>query len=110
VNPNALLLPHDDDPDRTTEVTGVDEPVTCERAWDWADGHYPLIPVPDEDGREQQIHFEMIGRPPRRQLIYVGMNHLGAERLMELLPPEVYRELARYGESEAGRRKRDGKC
>jgi transcriptional regulator with XRE-family HTH domain len=109
VNPNALLLPHDDAPERTTEVTGADGPVTRERAWDWADGHHPLIPAPDDEGQHQQIQFELIGRPPLRRLLFSGFNHLGAEELFTQLPTAVLRRLASIGETEAERRKRDGK-
>ncbi|MDX3519270.1 helix-turn-helix transcriptional regulator [Streptomyces scabiei] len=65
VSPSALLLPLDDSPERTVEITGAGT-VLADAAWDWADGRRPL-PMSGRDEGELWLEFELYGRPPGRR-------------------------------------------
>lgn len=65
VSPSALLLPLDDSPTSTIEVTGAGS-VSAEDAWDWADGFRPLKMAP-EDESTQLLEYDLNSRPSRRR-------------------------------------------
>lgn len=65
VSPSALLLPMDDSPHSTVEVTGAGS-VAAEDAWDWMDGRRPLK-VSDRDIGAALLEFQLYGRPPHRR-------------------------------------------
>lgn len=64
VSPSALLLPLDDDPAHTVEVTGAGT-VPADVAWDWLDGKRPLTYGNDEHAA--RMEHELYSRPPRRR-------------------------------------------
>ncbi|MFD8640788.1 helix-turn-helix domain-containing protein [Streptomyces zaomyceticus] len=65
VSPSALLLPLDDNPANTVEITGAGER-PADKAWDWADGKRPLF-VRWEHESEDISDFHRLSRPPRRR-------------------------------------------
>lgn len=70
VPPSALLLPLDDRPSTTFEVTGAGE-VRGDVAWDWADGRRPLKPIPAKSEHDTEetvaLEFLLYARPPVRR-------------------------------------------
>lgn len=65
VPPSALLLPPDDSPKSTVEITGGGT-VAADVAWDWLDGRRPLR-VSGQDIGAARLEFELYGRPPHRR-------------------------------------------
>lgn len=65
VSPSALLLPMDDSPNSSVEVTGAGA-VSAEDAWDWIDGRRPLRVVHRDVGAAL-LEFQLYGRPPHRR-------------------------------------------
>ncbi|MFF0506824.1 helix-turn-helix domain-containing protein [Streptomyces fimicarius] len=65
VNPSALLLPLDDAPAQTVEITGGGA-VSGATAWDWADGLQPLV-VTAENESTELLEFDLYARPARRR-------------------------------------------
>jgi len=65
VSPSALLLPLDDSPGSTIEITGAGT-VAADVAWDWADGKRPLR-VTGHDIGAARLEFELYGRPAGRR-------------------------------------------
>lgn len=65
VSPSALLLPLDDAPDGTLEITGVGA-VPADAAWDWMDGRRPLE-LPEGDTSTAMLDYALYSRPPRRR-------------------------------------------
>jgi transcriptional regulator with XRE-family HTH domain len=68
VSPSALLLPLDDTPNRTVEITGAgDHPVRADVAWDWMDGKRPLRLTRGNEETEL-LEYDLYSRPQRRRL------------------------------------------
>ncbi|MFF7842847.1 helix-turn-helix domain-containing protein [Streptomyces ossamyceticus] len=65
VSPSALLLPLDDSPKSTTEVTGGGT-VPADVAWDWADGQRPLHIIGTDVGAAW-LEYQLYGRPAHRR-------------------------------------------
>ncbi|WP_329315441.1 helix-turn-helix domain-containing protein [Streptomyces sp. NBC_01262] len=65
VAPSALLLPLDDSPKSSVEITGAGT-VPADVAWDWADGQRPLR-VSGHDPHAVWLEAELYGRPPGRR-------------------------------------------
>lgn len=65
VSPSSLLLPLDDSPAKTVEVSGGGS-VTADVAWDWVDGRRPLQ-WPDGDVSTTSLEYRLYGRPPGRR-------------------------------------------
>ncbi|MGW1154470.1 helix-turn-helix domain-containing protein [Streptomyces rubiginosohelvolus] len=63
--PSALLLPLDDHPDTSVEITGVGT-VPANVAWDWIDGKRPLV-VPDDPACTERYLHAIYSRPPGRR-------------------------------------------
>lgn len=93
VNPSALLLPLDDDPDKRVEITGAGE-VAADVAWNWADGVLPLRLTPGQ--LDEVLESELFGRPPRRRRAWERARHLLTGKEFE--GDELLRELRREGE------------
>lgn len=76
VSPSALLLPLDDDPAHTIEVTGAGS-LPADVAWDWMDGKRPLKwrqePVGDHT---EALEYDLHSRPPRRRRSWSAMQDL----------------------------------
>jgi hypothetical protein len=68
-----LLLPLDDNPAHTIEITGVGE-VGADVAWDWMDGLRPLKPTPGD--LDEALDFDLHSRPPRRRRLWEAMKGL----------------------------------
>ena len=66
VPPSALLLPLDDDPGHTIDLTGCGT-VPADTAWDWMDGQRPRLRFPETDPEGEWIFGELQGRPPGRR-------------------------------------------
>lgn len=66
VPPSALLLPMDDDPGHSIELTGGGT-VPADVAWDWLDGQRPRLRFPERDPEGARIFGELYGRPPGRR-------------------------------------------
>lgn len=66
VTTSALLLPLEDDPAKTVEVTGGGS-VAADVAWDWADGRRPLHYDARGDDHAAALEFVLYARPPRRR-------------------------------------------
>ncbi|MET7619038.1 helix-turn-helix transcriptional regulator [Streptomyces sp. NPDC005408] len=67
VNPSALLLPLNDDPATTVEITGVGT-VSAEDAWDWMDGEMPIEPIEPGDPSGAILQFQLYARPAGRRM------------------------------------------
>ncbi|WP_405436689.1 helix-turn-helix domain-containing protein [Streptomyces avidinii] len=65
VSPSALLLPLDDSPTGTVEITGVGE-YPADAAWDWADGKRPMQQEGDDTDTDA-LEYHRLSRPPRRR-------------------------------------------
>lgn len=65
VNPSALLLPLDDSPESSMQITGAG-PISADIGWDWADGKRPLK-LPDGDASTAMLEHALHSRPPRRR-------------------------------------------
>lgn len=74
VSPSALLLPLDDSPASTLEVTGAGQ-VGADVAWDWMDGQRPLR-VSEHDAQTQALDYDLYSRPPRRRGTWESMRDL----------------------------------
>ncbi|MFJ9376112.1 helix-turn-helix domain-containing protein [Streptomyces sp. NPDC101455] len=66
VSPSALLLPLDDSPKNTIEVTGAAGSVPADVAWDWADGQRPLKILGSDIGAAW-LEYQLYGRPSLRR-------------------------------------------
>lgn len=91
VNPSALLLPLNDDPAATVEVTGAGA-ISAADAWAWMDGERPLE-LDESRSSTDMLDFDLYARPPRRR---------HAQRAPMPLTPEVMRyvqDLAEEGRS-----------
>ena len=67
VNPSALLLPLNDDPATTVEITGVGA-VSAEDAWDWMDGEMPIERIEPGDPQGAVLQFHLYARPAGRRM------------------------------------------
>ncbi|MFJ1604178.1 helix-turn-helix domain-containing protein [Streptomyces sp. NPDC088253] len=94
VSPSALLLPLDDSPTGTIEITGVGE-VSGNAAWDWADGRRPL--KVERGDYDALLEYDLYSRPPRRRSSWKAVQGL----LPEGASGEVVEEL-RHQESGDG--------
>ncbi|MEW2421269.1 helix-turn-helix transcriptional regulator [Streptomyces nigra] len=65
VSPSALLLPLNDAPQSTVEVTGAGQ-VPADTAWDWADGQRPLRII-GADAGAAWLEYQLYGRPSHRR-------------------------------------------
>lgn len=93
VSPSALLLPLDDSPASTIEVTGAGS-VAADDAWDWADGFRPLK-MDLEDESTELLKYDLHSRPSRRRRERaIDPRLLGRPGVAELL-----RELSAEGRS-----------
>ncbi|MER5903019.1 helix-turn-helix domain-containing protein [Streptomyces mirabilis] len=65
--PSALLLPLEDSPDATIEITGAGT-VSAEVAWDWLDGRRPLLASENfgRPGSHDRLAHVLYSRPPIR--------------------------------------------
>ncbi|WP_185909603.1 helix-turn-helix domain-containing protein [Streptomyces sp. WAC01280] len=81
VSPSALLLPLDDNPASTVEITGAGAR-PADKAWDWVDGKRPLF-VRWEHESEDIGDFHRLSRPPRRR------RHEQLEYIREVMQEEV---------------------
>lgn len=65
--PSALLLPLEDSPDATIEITGAGT-VSAESAWDWLDGKRPLRASErfEHPGSHERLEHVLYSRPPVR--------------------------------------------
>lgn len=91
VNPSALLLPLEDAPEKTIELTGRGA-VSAADAWAWADGERPLD-LDESRSSTDMLDFDLYARPPRRRR---------AQRAPMPLTPEVMQyvqDLAKEGRS-----------
>lgn len=80
VSPSALLLPLDDAPTSTLDVTGAGA-IGADVAWDWMDGRRPLR-FPEGEESTGVLDHELYARPPgRRQTrkVRFGGRHGSAE-------------------------------
>ena len=69
VSPSALLLPPDDNPSGTVEVTGAGK-VPADVAWDWMDGKRPLLVNGEWQASmsDERIEYALHSRPPIRRM------------------------------------------
>ncbi|MDX5565652.1 helix-turn-helix transcriptional regulator [Streptomyces sp. ID05-04B] len=74
VPPSALLLPLDDDPQHSVDVTGAGT-VPADVAWDWADGKRPLQ-LPEGESGTAMLEHQLYGRPPGRRTSRRDTSHL----------------------------------
>ncbi|MDX2515458.1 helix-turn-helix transcriptional regulator [Streptomyces stelliscabiei] len=65
VSPSALLLPLEDSPDKTVEITGVGT-TPADVAWDWLDGNRPLR-ISGQDIGAARLEHELYSRPAGRR-------------------------------------------
>lgn len=72
-SPSALLLPLDDDPAHTIEITGAGK-VGADIAWNWMDGVRPLRPTPGD--LDEALDFDLNSRPPRRRRLWEAVQGL----------------------------------
>jgi transcriptional regulator with XRE-family HTH domain len=66
VSPSALLLPLDDDPAHSIEITGAGS-VPADVAWDWMDGRRPLHIKPGDSATDMLEH-NLYARPPGHRI------------------------------------------
>ncbi|MFD5790718.1 helix-turn-helix domain-containing protein [Streptomyces sp. NPDC127037] len=67
VNPSRLMLPFEDSPAESVEVTGVGA-VAADSAWDWMDGEMPIERVEPGDPSGSLMQFQLYARPPGRRM------------------------------------------
>jgi transcriptional regulator with XRE-family HTH domain len=65
VSPAALLLPLDDEPAKTVQITGARE-VPADTAWAWLNNERPLR-LPDGDQRTAMLEYQLYSLPPGRR-------------------------------------------
>ncbi|MGW2292280.1 helix-turn-helix domain-containing protein [Streptomyces phaeochromogenes] len=75
VSPSALLLPLDDAPEKTIEVTGAG-PVPADAAWDWMDGRRPLHTRTAGLDHTEALEYDLYSRPPRRRRSWEALQEL----------------------------------
>ncbi|WP_331448025.1 helix-turn-helix transcriptional regulator [Streptomyces xanthochromogenes] len=61
VSPASLLLPQDDSPTRTVEVTGAGE-VPADTAWEWASNKRPLR-LPEDQKKRIMLEYRLFALP-----------------------------------------------
>lgn len=97
VSPSSLLLPPEDSPTATVEITGCGA-VPADVAWDWMDGKRPLH-LPDSNVSTADLDYRLYGRPPgRRQaqsLVLQPRGARGREQVAKIR--EAYRTLTDLG-------------
>ncbi|MFD3698500.1 helix-turn-helix domain-containing protein [Streptomyces sp. NPDC058646] len=98
VSPSSLLLPLDDSPSRSVEVTGGGS-VGADVAWDWADGKRPLRWAEGSDIGTANFEYRLYARPTyRREAQGVVLRPRGARGQEQLARiREGYRLLSAAG-------------
>lgn len=98
VSPSSLLLPLDDSPATSVEVTGGGE-VPADVAWDWADGKRPLHWPKGRDAGTANFEYRLYARPTyRREAQGVVLRPRGARGQEQLARiREGYRLLREVG-------------